>query len=885
MKIKRRNLKEEEVLTSYSLAKYTSRELLVEELVLSKGGAKSYYLEKYIHHPFRIKLKVIFTKLFFAITFGIIPVLPLLTYYEIVRLISQGTASIETVYFIGGILFSLYFSLQFLSFFIMGMLDTAMITSGKILEWFETLPISKKKYLRVVYLTLFRSYDLPIIVLVFAFPITMLIGSQNIVFFLVCLGISFVNMVLSFSILLLFGERINRILDINDKSSKRTVIIRLINILSYIFIIISSYVLIQWFLSSIETFYNLFTASEYQSIINIILSFIPFPFNSSFLITLLIAPNHASLQLWISTLIGFALLIVITYGISRKAFKAIARISISKLKATNIIRATKSSNLEVKVYVKPSGPFIAYLRKDLRIITRDLKVFMSIIMPIMLSFIFIVAFGIKDIGSINLIDRGFFQNWMGILTFSPILSGLIVYGLMNFDNLGESIIVALPLIPRNQAKPKLLLIYIIQTCATLLPSLIYLNSPKFVVIFINFLFTLPFAWLFLLIIFILKINFFGKKRAKFYVLEDLNPKNRMYKWTLIILVPYILFFWITSFGINFLNHQDSNSMSVLFWAVILLGFLISFFIFNKLLPVYQVEPIAKWTDFNKDFFSRQKMLKKTITPTIFSKHIWFSILILLIINFFLFFLISIVMTILYSMINPYPVYLQRSISYDLEIIILLLLVILIPNLLYGFIWLYIIPKFIGLPYGKQPFKQYLDCIGLSWLKNFPKKYIKTILFTLSSIFIIYFITQALLDISSLNLNNLLIIGNLLSLFTFCFWLEILHRGIILTMLVGKYSKLWALLSQTFIAIILKVFIYIFPVFPFISPGFPSDYLISLIILDFICSSFISLILGYIYLKTGSLLPGLISIFILTLFLPISFFIPFFPISLFTMPLY
>ncbi len=886
MKIKRRNLKEEEVLTSYSLAKYASRELLVEELVLSKGGAKSYYLEKYIHHPFRIKLKVIFTKLFFAITFGIIPVLPLLTYYEIVRLISQGTASIETVYFIGGILFSLYFSLQFLSFFIMGMLDTAMITSSKILEWFETLPISKKKYLRVVYLTLFRSYDLPIIVLVFAFPITMLIGSQNIVFFLVCLGISFVNMVLSFSILLLFGERINRILDINDKSSKRTVIVRLINILSYIFIIISSYVLIQWFLSSIETFYNLFTVSEYQSIINIILSFIPFPFNSSFLITLLIAPNHASLQLWISTLIGFALLIVITYGISRKAFKAIARISISKLKATNIIRATKSSNLEVKVNVKPSRPFIAYLRKDLHIITRDLKVFMSIIMPIMLSFIFIVAFGIKDIGTISLIDRGFFQNWIGILTFSPILSGLIVYGLMNFDNLGESIIAALPIIPRNQAKPKLLLIYTIQTCATLLPSLLYFNSPNFVAIFINFLFTLPFVWLFLLIIFILRINFFGKKRAKFYVLEDYNPKNRMYKWTLIVSVPYILFFWITSFGINFLYHQDSNSMMVLFWAVIILGFLISLLIFNKLLPVYQREPITKWTDFNKDFFSREKMFKKKIIPTIFSKHIWFSILILLIINFFLFFLISFVISILYSMIDPYPFFLRHSFIEDLKIVIQMLLIILIPNLVYGFIWLYVIPKYVGLPYGKQPFKQNLYCTGLSWLKSiFSKKYIKTILFTIPSIFIIYFITQAALGVSSLNLSNLLMIVSLSTLFTFCFWQEILHRGIILTMLVGKYSQLWALLLQTFITIILKAFIYIIPIFSYISPGVPSLFLTPLVILDFICSSFISLILGYIYLKTGSLLPGLISIFILAIFLPISFFIPFFPISLFIMPSY
>ena len=879
MKIKRRNLKVEEVLTSFNLAKYTSRELLVEELVLSKGGAKSYYLEKYIHHPFRLKLKVIFTKLFFAITFGIIPVLPLLTYYEIVRLISQGSTAIETVYFIGGILFSLYFSLQFLSFFIMGMLDTAMITSGKILEWFETLPISKKKYLRVVYLTLFRSYDLPIIVLVFAFPITMLIGSQNIVFFLVCLGISFVNMVLSFSILLLFGERINRILDINDKSSKRTVFIRLINILSYIFIIISSYVLIQWFLGSIETFYDLFTASEYQSLINIILSFIPFPFNSSFLMTLLIAPNHASLQLWISTLIGFALLIIITYAISRKAFKAIARISISKLKATTIRKATKPSNLEVKVYVKPSGPFIAYLRKDLRIITRDLKVFMSIIMPIMLSFIFIVVLGIRDIGTLSLIDRGFIQNWIGILTFSPILSGLIVYGLMNFDNLGESVIAALPIIPRNQAKPKLLLIYIIQTCATLLPSLLYLNSPNFGAIFINFLFTLPFVWLFLLIIFILRINFFGKKRAKFYVLEDRNPKNRMYKWTLIISVPYVLFFWITSFSINLLYHRDFDGMMVLIWGVLILGFLISLVFFNIMLPAYQKEPISK------GFFFREKTLKKKVIPTIFSKHIWFSILILLIINFILFFLISFVMAILYSMINTYPYYFLPPITENLKMVIQLILVVLIPNLLYGLTWLYVIPKYVGLPYGKQPFKQYLDCTGLSWLKTmFFKKYIKTIFFTITSIFIIYFITQTVIDISSLNLSNLLMLANLLTLFTFCFWLEVLRRGIILTMLVNKYSQLWALLLQTFITIIFKIFIFIVPIFPYGSPVVIPPFFMPLVILDFICSSFISLILGYIYIKTGSLLPGLISIFILTFFVPISFFVPFFPISLFVIPL-
>ncbi|GAH95257.1 unnamed protein product, partial [marine sediment metagenome] len=76
--------------------------------------------------------------------------------------------------------------------------------------------------------------------------------------------------------------------------------IRLINTFSYLFIIFSSYAIIQWFFSSIGTMYDLFEASDYQFLINLILSFIPYPFSSSFLISLFIAPNQASLHLWIS---------------------------------------------------------------------------------------------------------------------------------------------------------------------------------------------------------------------------------------------------------------------------------------------------------------------------------------------------------------------------------------------------------------------------------------------------------------------------------------------------------------------------------------------------------------------------------------------------------
>jgi len=431
--MKRKNPIEKENLSLYYLTKYTSKELLVEELVFTKGGNKSYFLNKYNNRPFRFKLKVVLTKLFYAIIFGVMPVIPLLTYLELINLFMNSSASIESIFFMGGLLFSLYFALQFLNFFIMGMLDVTMIISGKIFEWLETLPISRKKLLKIVYLTLFRSYDIPIVVLFFSFPLVMLIGSQSLIIFLICFGISFINLIFSFSILILIGERINRILDINEIGSKKTLLIRLINIFSYLVIVFSSYAIIQWFFSSIGTMYYLFVASDYQSIINLILSLIPYPFSSSFLISLFIAPNQASPQLWVSTLIGFALFSIITYWISKKAFKAIERISISKLKAINVIGNFEAINKDNRVDVRITTPFIAYLRKDLYTISRDIKAFISIIMPITLSFVFITMIGIKNVEIVSFTDGEFFLNWIRILIFSPILSGLLVYAIMNLD--------------------------------------------------------------------------------------------------------------------------------------------------------------------------------------------------------------------------------------------------------------------------------------------------------------------------------------------------------------------------------------------------------------------------------------------------------------------
>lgn len=502
-------------LSIYYFAKYSSQELLLEELVFMKGGNKLYFLERYERNPFRFKIKVVLTKLFLAIIFGVIPVLPLLTYLEIVKLLLDTSISIENIYFMGGMLFSMYFVLQNLNFFIMGLLDATMIISGQIFEWYESLPIPREKLVKIAYLTLFRSYDLQIVVSFLAFPIIMLIGSGDLVFFFVCLGASFVNVVISFSILILLGERINRNLDVNDSSSKKTLILRLFNIFSYVFILFGSYGLIQWYVSSLDLINDFFLISGNQLLINLILSFIPFPFNLSYVISLFIAPLQASPRLWLNVIIGFSLLCILSYLIFNKSYKAIERATISELILTKGRKKRGTPQRDIKVKIKSRTPFYAYLYRDLAVISRNPKSIITIILPILASFIYVITVNIENATVISSME--FLLNWIALSIFSPIISGLLVFGLMQLESSGEAVMGGLPIVPRDQAKPKLALMFVTLTCAIILPSLIYINYPNFVVILINFIFTLPFAWLVLMVIFLLKIKFFGKKRKRMYV--------------------------------------------------------------------------------------------------------------------------------------------------------------------------------------------------------------------------------------------------------------------------------------------------------------------------------------------------------------------------------
>ena len=571
----------EKKLPLYSMAKFITREVMLEEQFHFSDAFRTRLFENYKKSQKFLRNKIITTKISGALIFGILPIIPLITYLKVIQYLNNSSLSIEIVMFGGSLIFSIFFLVQFFNYFLLAMINTTMIMSGKSFEWYVSLPISRERLKKLVLYTIFRSLDLPNIVILTAFPIIMFIGTLDFVLFLVCLGVSVLNFMFSFFVLLLFAERINRIMDINEINSKKAILIRLLNMLSYIFIVVGSVYFIQWISTSLDMFFNLFLNYEYPALINLFLAIIPFPLNSGYVISLFIKPNQVPSLQWLYSFLGLALFIILIWWIYNKSIKRLDPIIFSRYKP--IKRSSLSDNNNILVKIKTTSPIIAYLRKDLIIISRDLKAFTSLIMPIIISFVFTFTYSFINIGGISLLEREIILNWLFFVGFNIIISGIIVTGILNIEEANEIIRVSLPIIPRDQAKAKLIVIFLIQTLAVISPILLFITNPALIDVLMTFLGILPFTWLLLFIMFEMRINFFSRMKNH-YVTEEIFPENKTIKWTIIYITVYLLFICIFSALVNIYFTEGIMNVILFSIIVIIIGFISTTYIFNKLFP-------------------------------------------------------------------------------------------------------------------------------------------------------------------------------------------------------------------------------------------------------------------------------------------------------------
>lgn len=565
----------------FSLSKLTTYEILIEEQIEQLGTVRFQYFRRYLSSQNSLKRRFIISKISGAVIFGILPLIPLLTYFQILNFINAGTYPIELILFVGSLLFGLFFLFQFFNFFLMAMVNTMKILSGKIFEWFETLPISREKLKKLILLTLIRSLDINLIVINFAFPIMMLIGSQNLMVFSICIGISILQTIMSFSLLVLFSERMNRILNINEIGAKRTHIFRLMNLASYIIIVISSIFLIQWALSSMRLFFILFLRSAAPTLIIMILSMIPFPIAPGYLLSLFITPHRVPIHIMINILVGVTLFIILTYFIYLQSIKGIKKTTSSKFKINKKEVVLNLADMKTPIKIKIKTPIRAHIHKDLIIISRNLKDFSSVAIPIVFEFIFIFTYYNIDIIGVSMFQIDFIFNIVVIIGFNLLISGMIVYGILNIGESSTTIMGSLPLIPREQAKAKLILMFLIQTITVLTPSLMYISTNNFINSITTALWALPFVLLFLFIMFEMWIYLFGKAKYQFLI-EKLLPEKRIGKWLLIFLIEYFIYFLTLSFA--FLVYFSGGLLVLfLFVAIFLLyGFIFVILVFRKM---------------------------------------------------------------------------------------------------------------------------------------------------------------------------------------------------------------------------------------------------------------------------------------------------------------
>jgi len=804
-------MREKKKKSFYSLAKYPTYEILMESQMASAGAHQAKFVEKLKKNKNYIKHQSWVLKIVFSFLFLLLPLLPLVTYFQIADNI--GIYTISTIFFVSSFLFMIFFGMTLMYMLMFGMLSTGSFMSGNAFKWLQTLPFSKKSLKKIGFMALFRNLDIPIIVLTVGFPIIMLIATQDITMFFICLVTSIVNVVSSFSILVIVGEKISFLFSESKMKSKNANIIRTVTMLGYFIIMFGSSFIFSWGISAVDSFFVAFATNEPPSILIIILSLIPFLFAPAFLVSLNSLQYQVQPIFILTTITGFVLTIILTWFIFKIAQRAL-RSAIS-----SEIKIEKVEKREIQFELKPTSPIKAYLRKDLVSSIRDIQSFMFLFFPIVYPLIMILSMsGLFNDITISLETILMILSIILILyLFIPIM---LIVGFLNLEESGSSTIASLPVIPRDQAKAKIILMLSLQGISLIITSLVLTLLLQSVEVLILLLITLPIAWTFLLFMFVLKIKLFGQMKYK-YIIEELQKENKILKWAAMLLSAIGLYIAILLTG-NILIYFFGLIIALIVLGVIgILGLALMAFIFDRMFPKVEKMAVYKTGGFLRD-------------------HINVATLVLLILSFLISFLPSIIEIPFLLILLQQPIIIFLFIDFILSMASLALL------------WLLIVPSGLRLP-KKESFKNYSQTIGLSSVKPFWRNFLigigTIIIYGLSCSLLATFLGIWIFDLNILfgepaifNFGWFLFILMLIP----GIWEEVAFRGVILNLQLKKYSQTASIILNGLI----------FGLFHFVNLLFGQNLYNTT--MQVIYASCLGISFSYMYVKTKSLIPSIIA---------------------------
>lgn len=796
----------------YSIAKFTTHEILMDGQIASAGAHQSRLLEKFKKNKNYINHQFLALKIVFSLLLVFIPIIPLITYLGFES--ESSSYTIGSISFLSSYLFAIYFGMTLLYTIMFGMVSTSSFMSGNSFKWLQTLPFSKKQIKKIGFMTLFRNVDVPLVILILAFPIIMLIGTLNIIIFLASLLVSTLNTIFNFSLLIIIGEKLSFVFSESKGKSKRVNLLRTIAMLGYFIMAFGSGLIFSFGFQTFDTLLTRFETSEPPINLNIILSLIPLFFAPSYFIASSTMPNQVPLELYISTLIGLIIFIIITFGVFKLAQRAL-RTTIS---TEIIIEDTKKKDVEVEI--KQESTILAYIRKDLVSATRDMQSFMFLFFPIFYPLILI--FSMQGVITTEVTDTlGILILWSSMLGIYLFIPPMLIIGLLNLEESGSSILASLPMIPREQAKAKVILMFTIQGISLTFASIILTILTGSIMVIALLAVTLPIAWSLLLVMVELKIHFFGKMKYK-YILEELQKENKIAKWILMIFIEVGLYFSTLYFGSIWIFTMGIFNAMLTLLTIGLIGLILLIYTFTKMFP-------------------KEKKIPDYLTGGYLREHVIFAILALLVLYFYFMYLASPILTFLNPILKnlSFIGYLFAIFFIDFGLLFILLLVV--------------VPIGLKLP-KKESFSQFSQTIGLSKVKPLWRN----LLLAIGSLVILGLSTALFASLLGRWVFDPEVVFSRPSISTgfgwFLFvlmlrpgiWEEIAFRGVILNLQLKKFSQKSSVIIN---GVLFGSFHYINLL------GNPDLYFVSM---QVIYASCLGISFAYMYTRTKSLLPCMVA---------------------------
>ncbi|MFW9997410.1 MAG: hypothetical protein ACFFD4_35530 [Candidatus Odinarchaeota archaeon] len=376
----------------WRLSKTVYGEVYYKAQLASSGVQKAKILEKYEKNLASARRSTWFINFVVCIVLIDVSVFPIFSLLQLLS-INKTADNINALVFTSSMILSVYNVIIFLYMFMFGIMNLVTFMKGECYTFLRPYPLTRNDLQHLTVFSLIRMYMIQYTVILLIVPIGVLLATLNPFVFLILLLNNAINLIFVFFCLMIVAYFLAQKV---FKSPENSVIGNVIMIGSVIIYIATIVPIIIGINSINDIMASLYSSSIISSPVtfgtSLILSLLAYPFSVSYLTTLVLLPfDMIPGSLLLTASLGVLVFLGLTYIVVRKGNSLVRKIAYDPVDGSYSSRRTVAG---VTVELRVSSPLITFIKKSLKLLTREYGslsyFFLGIIFPLMFILYFFI---------------------------------------------------------------------------------------------------------------------------------------------------------------------------------------------------------------------------------------------------------------------------------------------------------------------------------------------------------------------------------------------------------------------------------------------------------------------------------------------------------------